>query len=99
MHLCPARACFDETLAVWFVPPCVLPPETRNRLAVGALCWYVFGTAIGDIAARMPMSRKGYRVGSVPGVISEGFHARVRGDTAVVGQPARVVDCLHRFSK
>ncbi|CAM9883396.1 unnamed protein product, partial [Ectocarpus sp. 8 AP-2014] len=45
-------------------------------LAVVVLCWYVFGKAL--IAAGIPISRKGYRVGRVPGVISEGFHARRR---------------------
>ncbi|CAM9869009.1 unnamed protein product, partial [Ectocarpus fasciculatus] len=70
---------------------------------VGGLCYNVFfGTAVGDIAAGVPISRKGYRVGSVslPGVVSEGFHARRRamamtgvanGRERVVGEPAGFV--------
>ncbi|CAN0449998.1 unnamed protein product, partial [Ectocarpus sp. 12 AP-2014] len=69
-------------------------------LAVLVLFWYVFGTALRDIAAGIPISRKGYQVGSVPGVISEGFHARRRAMARsgvanprerAIGEPAGLV--------
>ncbi|CAM9383704.1 unnamed protein product [Ectocarpus sp. 13 AM-2016] len=69
-------------------------------LAVLVLFWYVFGTTLRNIAAGIPISRKGYRVGSVSGVVSEGFHARrrvmARGGVAnprerAIGEPAGLV--------